>query len=173
MKLIDRYVTLSFIRNYVLSFCVLVGMYVVLDMVFNFDEFAEVRAKLPSMPAFLYYIAEFYFYQVFLYYVHLSGIIPVVAAGFTLIRMIRFNEVSALLSAGVPLLRLGMPILIVALVLNALLWADQELLIPSITHKVTRSHDYAAATTDAFPINVLREELPAGQAPEPDDEPRP
>ncbi len=45
MKILDRYVILSFLRNYLISFLVLVGMYVVLDMMFNIDELAEVREK--------------------------------------------------------------------------------------------------------------------------------
>jgi lipopolysaccharide export system permease protein len=149
MKLIDRYVVFSFLRDYLVSFLVLVGMYVVLDMVFNFDELAEVASKpdltgLGAITQLLRYVADFYFYQSFLYFAHLSGIIPVVAASFTLMRMIRFNELSALLSAGVPLLRLAAPIIIAALFLNGLLWVDQELLIPNMIPKLIRQHDWGS-----------------------------
>ena len=41
MRIIDRYVFSSFIRNYLISFMVLIGMYVVLDMVFHFDELSR------------------------------------------------------------------------------------------------------------------------------------
>ncbi len=44
MRIIDRYVFFSFLRNYLISFMVLIGMYVVLDMVFHFDELVEVDA---------------------------------------------------------------------------------------------------------------------------------
>ncbi len=44
MKILDRYVLWSFLKNYLISFMVLIGMYVVLDMVFNFDELVEVRS---------------------------------------------------------------------------------------------------------------------------------
>ena len=50
MKIIDRYVILSFIRNYVISFMVLVGMYVVLDMVFNFNNLVDFSNKTGGMP---------------------------------------------------------------------------------------------------------------------------
>jgi lipopolysaccharide export LptBFGC system permease protein LptF len=126
-------------------------MYVVLDMIFNFDEFAQVRGKLgPEMEStgsFLAYVGDFYLYQVLLYFVHLSGIIPVVAAAFTLMRMIRFNEVSALLSAGIPLVRLAVPIVAVSILLSGLLWVDQEWIIPNVTHKLIRKHDHGTGTT--------------------------
>src|SRR5512134_1538936 len=121
MKLIDRYVISSFLKNYLISFLVLIGMYIVLDMIFKLDELAEVNPNASGLEAlwsFLTYIADFYFYKVFLYFAYLAGIITIVAACFTLIRMIRFNELSALLSAGVPLLRIGVPMILTALLLN-------------------------------------------------------
>lgn len=164
MRILDRYVAWSYVKNYLLSFLVLVGMYIVLDMVFNFDELVEVNQR-PDMQGFravvnfATYVADFYFYQVALYFVHLSAIIPVVAAAFTLMRMTRFNELTALLSSGVPLLRVGMPIIIVALLFNGLLWVDQELVIPNIIHKLVRKHDYgASANAQNFQIAVMRDE---------------
>src|SRR5205814_5273229 len=45
MKILDRYVLITFAKNYLISLMVLLGLYVVLDMVFNFDELAEVQQK--------------------------------------------------------------------------------------------------------------------------------
>src|SRR5439155_26672731 len=81
------------------------------------------------------------FFQTFKIFTHLSGIIPIVAAAFTLIRMSRFNELTASLAAGVPLLRTAMPIILAAMVLNVLLVVDQELLIPQMIPKLVRKHD--------------------------------
>ena len=161
MRILDRYVIVSFLRNYLISFFVLVGMYVVLDMMFNIDELAEVRERAGARGVFAFagYVAEFYFFQVPLYFVHLSGIIPLVAAAFTLMRMIRFNELSAILSAGVPLLRVAAPIILVSLVLQGLLWVDQELVIPNVIHKVSRGHDDVADfDSKSYPIQAMRDE---------------
>src|SRR3954462_14338026 len=162
MKLIDRYVVTTFLKNYLLSFLVLVGMYIVLDLIFNIDEFSELKQKatgVEAMIGFIGYIADFYFYQIFLYFLHLSGMIAVVAASFTLMRMIRFNELSALLSAGVPLLRVSMPIIIAALFLNGLTWVDQELVIPNMIHKLVRKHDYGTESDSrSFRIDAMRAE---------------
>ena len=162
MRIIDRYVIFSFLRNYVISFMVLVGMYVVLDMVFNFNHLVDVQnsaaGQTTSMFGALYDIFDYYFYQCFLIFVHLSGIIPVVAAAFTLMRLSRFNELTALLAAGVPLLRVAAPVILVAVVLNGLLLVDQELVIPLMIPKLTREHDevHKVART-YYPIESMQD----------------
>src|SRR6185503_13442052 len=97
---------------YLISFMVLVGMYIVLDMVFNFDELVDIKSEagvsaVQSALGAVASVANYYFYQIFLFFVHLSGIIPVVAAAFTLMRLSRFGELTALLAAGQPLLRVA------------------------------------------------------------------
>src|SRR5438270_1177711 len=146
MKIIDRYVIWSFVKNYVISMMVLIGMYVVLDMVFNFNNLVEFQSDpgasaVQNMLSMLWDIVSYYAYQCLLFFVHLSGIIPVVAAAFTLMRLSRFNELTALLAAGVPLLRVAAPIIIAALLLNGLLLVDQELVIPQLIPELTREHD--------------------------------
>src|SRR5206468_10781435 len=133
-----------FLKNYLISFMVLIGLYIVLDMVVNFDELAASPRDLQqqvtafdSAGALLRGLVDYYFYQGFLIFVHLSGIIPVVAASFTLMRMQRFNELTASLAAGVPLLRTATPLILAAVLLNVLLVADQELLIPNMIPKLT------------------------------------
>ncbi|MDB5357701.1 MAG: lipopolysaccharide transporter permease [Phycisphaerales bacterium] len=144
MKILDRYVIISFIKNYCISFMVLVGMYVVLDMVFNFSNLVQFQPNASAVDTLvetLRDMGDYYFYQCFLFFVHLSGIIPVVAAAFTLMRLSRFNELTAMLAAGVPLLRIAMPIVLAALLLNALLLVDQEAIIPNMIPKLVRDHD--------------------------------
>lgn len=161
MKIIDRYVIFSFIRNYIISFMVLVGMYVVLDMVFNFNNLVDFRtAGGGSETVFhaLYDIFDYYFYQCFLIFVHLSGIIPVVAAAFTLMRLSRFNELTAMLAAGVPLLRIATPVILVAVGLNGLLLVDQELIIPLMIPKLTREHgDVHANARNYYFIEAMQD----------------
>src|ERR1700733_12805639 len=113
MKIIDRYVLVTFIKNYFISFMVLIGMYIALDMVFNFANLTQSSKQTGLQISFwriLYDIVDFYFYQTFVFFVHLSGVIAVVAAAFTLMRLSRFNEMTALLAAGTPLLRVALSI---------------------------------------------------------------
>jgi len=161
MRIIDRYVILSFVKNYVISFMVLVGMYVVLDMVFNFNnlvDFQQTSSTGLTVFAALYDIFDYYFYQCFLIFVHLSGIIPVVAAAFTLMRLSRFNELTALLAAGVPLLRIAAPVILVAVALNGLLLVDQEVIIPSMIPKLIREHDEVRkGTRNYYSVELMQD----------------
>src|SRR3954453_4120870 len=146
MKIIDRYVFSSFLRNYLISFMVLIGMYVVLDMVFHFDELVDVDTApdanaVVNVASMLWHIIDYYFSQSFLFFVPLSGIIPVVAAAFTLLRLSRFGELTALLAAGVPLLRVTVAIILAAVLLNGLLIIDQEFVLPQMIPKLTRKHE--------------------------------
>src|SRR5215207_7208971 len=106
MKILDRYVILTFLKNYLIAFFVLIGLYITLDMVFNFDELVQVQDRASTVSGvdsaliIVRAAADYYFYQVFYIFVQLSGMIPVVAAAFTLIRLSRFNELTAMLSAG-------------------------------------------------------------------------
>ena len=164
MKILDRYVLFAFLKNYVLSFMILVGLYVVLDMLFNFDDLMSVQTKegltgAASIWGLLKTIADYYFYQMFLIFVQMSGIIPIVAAAFTLMRMSRQNEISAILSAGVPLLRIAMPIIIAAVVLNGLLLVDQEVIVPLLIPKLARTHNEAGLQIgNGFQIQSLQDE---------------
>jgi lipopolysaccharide export system permease protein len=165
MKILDRYILVSFLKNYLISFMVLIGLYVVLDMVFNFDELTEYRQQIDSaggvagVVALMQAIAGYYFFQCFRIFTHLAGIIPIVAAAFTLIRFTRFNELTAQLAAGVPLLRMALPIVIAALVLSVLLIADQELVIPQIIPKLTRSHDRLNVTSGkTFAVHAMQDD---------------
>ncbi len=163
MKILDRYVTSSFIKNYLLSFMILVGLYIVLDMLFNFDELVTVHTREGiadvSVWLLLKRVGDYYFYQMFLIFVQLSGIIPMVATSFTLMRMSRQNELSAILSAGVPLLRVALPIIIASIAVNGLLLVDQELVIPAMIPKLTRSHNEAGQEgSGSFQIASMQDE---------------
>lgn len=168
MNTFDRYIIRSFFRNYVLSFVVLIGLYVVLDMVLNFDELsrnsqvageAAGRGGVLALLSLVGNIIDFYFYQSFVFFVQLSGVIPVAAAAFTLFRMTRSNELTAMLAAGVPMLRLAAPIMIAGVVANGLLIVDQELLIPPMVYKLTRAHDEVSSSQQtSFRIRAMEDQ---------------
>ena len=151
---IDKYVLSSFLKNYLISFCVLIGLYVVLDMVFNFDEFVQVSGRDASDDSGSIFqtvklIASFYFFQAFRVFNYLAGVIPVVATAFTLMRMSRFNELTALLAAGRPLLRVAQPIIVAAVGLNAvLLFVNQEVIVPHLIERLTRERGESGSALD-------------------------
>jgi lipopolysaccharide export system permease protein len=164
MKILDAYILKTFLKNWAISFMVLVGMYMILDMVFNFDDLVGIKpgetgSGAATLFSVLYNVVDYYFFQSFLFFNHLSGIIPVVAAAFTLMRLSRFNELTAVLAAGVPLLRVAMPIILAGVVLNVLVIVNQELIIPNIAGKLSRDRDEISSTgTDSSPIRAMQDE---------------
>ncbi len=138
MKILTKYILLSYLKNYLISLFVLIGLYVVLDMVFNFDEFA-VSKDAGGAGSTIVNVAEYYFYQSFLIFSHLSGVIPVAAAAFTFLRLARFNELTAMMAAGMHLVRVAAPAIFCAVVLSLIFpMVNQELIIPQIIPELTR-----------------------------------
>lgn len=144
VKVIDQYVLGQFLRNYALALFVLLGLYIVMDMVFNFDEFVEVTGgqgvgNVDGAWAVIQSIATFYFFQSFRVFNVLAGVVPVVAAAFTFMRMSRFNETAALMAAGVSLRRVAAPVIFAAAMLSVVLVPlNQELIVPRFMNELTR-----------------------------------
>jgi lipopolysaccharide export system permease protein len=161
MRIIDRYVLGMFIRNYLISFMVLISMYIILDMVFNFSSLTQSRDSSLSIPIWrvLADILAYYYYQSFVFFVYLSGMIAVVAAAFTLLRLSRFNETTALLAAGTPLLRVSLSVILAGVVLNfVLLPIDQEILIPHYIPRLNRDKgDIHEEKVHSFAVNMMED----------------
>ncbi|MGA2440987.1 MAG: LptF/LptG family permease [Tepidisphaeraceae bacterium] len=161
MKIIDRYVLGAFVKNYLISLMVLVGMYVALDMVFNFGNLTQSLSSSENYTVgrMIYDIGNFYFYKAFSFFVQLSGMIAVVAAAFTMMRLSRFNEMTALLAAGMPMYRVAMPVIVAGVVLNVILLPiDQEVIIPRMIPKLMREHgDVHESTLRMYPVNMMED----------------
>jgi lipopolysaccharide export system permease protein len=139
MKILDRYVAKNFLIGYLIAFCVLIGLRIIIDLFVNLDEFTE-HADLGTL-AVLKNIFTFYALNTTLYFRDFAGMITVVAAAFSLGKMVRSNELVAVMASGVSLKRVIAPIVILALLFTALLIVNQELLIPPLSDKLVRDQD--------------------------------
>ena len=139
MKILDRYVVKNFLIGYVIAFCVLIGLRIIIDLFVNLDEFTE-HAGLSAL-AVTKNILSFYCMHSTLYFRDFAGMITVVAAAFSLGKMVRSNELVAVMASGVSLKRAIAPIVILALLLTGLLVIDQELIIPPLGDKLVRGQD--------------------------------
>ena len=139
MKILDKYVAKNFLIGYAIAFCVLIGLRIIIDLFVNLDEFTE-HADLGSI-AVIKNIFSFYILHSTLYFRDFSGMITVVAAAFSLGKMVRSNELVAVMASGVSLKRVISPIIILALLLTGLLVIDQEFLIPPLSDKLVRGQD--------------------------------
>jgi lipopolysaccharide export system permease protein len=143
MKILDRYIAKSFLVGYLISFCVLIGLRVIIDLFVNLDEFTE-HADL-GVWAVLQNIVTYYGLNMTLYFRDIAGVIVVVAAAFSLGKMVRTNELVAMISSGVSAKRIVMPVLLLAVFFTGLAVADQELLIPLLSDQLARDADATGA----------------------------
>ncbi len=144
MKILDKYVAKNFLTGYAISFGVLMGLRIMIDLFVNLDEFTE--AENVSAMQVLWNIAIYYGRNSFLYFRDFAGMITVVAAVFSLGKMTKHNELTAIMASGVSLKRVIAPILILSLIFTGIHIIDQELLIPPMADKLVRSHDDLAET---------------------------
>lgn len=136
MKILDRYIAKSFLIGYAISFFVLIGLRMVIDLFVNLDEFI-LHADIDTW-SILRNIVTYYGLNATLYFRDIAGVIIVVAAAFSLGKMVRSNELVAMIASGVSAQRIVRPILVLALLFTGLSVANQELLIPSLSDRLTR-----------------------------------
>lgn len=139
MKILDRYIAKNFLVGYGIALCVLLGLRIIIDLFVKIDEFTE-HMDLGTM-AVLKNILTFYGLNCTLYFRDFAGMITVVAAAFSFGKMIRSNELVAVMASGVSLKRVIGPIVFLAVLLTGALVADQEFVIPHLADKLVRSHD--------------------------------
>ncbi len=140
MKKLDRYIAKNFLVGYAIAFCVLVGMRVIIDLFVNLDEHTENLDQLSTNKV-IYNIITYYLMNSLLYFRDFAGMITVVAASFSFGKMIRSNELIAIMASGVSLKRTIWPVIFIALILSGVLVINQELVIPALADKLTRKPD--------------------------------
>lgn len=138
MRIVDRYLVHRFFQAYLITFCSLIGLYLVIDAFTNLDEFSEHSQSAWSV---IQHMAGYYVYRVILFFDRLAGIIGMMSAMFTLTWMQRQGELTPLLAAGVPLYRVAGPVVGAAVLVSGLQVANQELVIPQIRDRLLREAD--------------------------------
>ena len=134
----DRYLTGRLLHTFSLLFLAAYGLYVVIDLFMNIDDFQENAAKGleaagGSRHLILFSgIAEYYLFRAFEFF-EMAGPILIVISVITVLGLLRkSSETFPLLAAGIPAFRLLRPLLFSAVVLNACLILNQEFVIPSL-----------------------------------------
>ena len=133
-KILDRYIAREFLFSYIIALFVVLSLRILLDMLMEFDEFAETGSVVMN-------ILGYYGPKTFEYFRDFSGAIIMLAAAFSLARLTRQNELIAVLASGTSLKRLIAPIVLIGFLLNLLMVCDQEFIIPKFADQLTRKHD--------------------------------
>src|SRR6266852_3785100 len=129
MHLLDRMLIRGYLKAYVVCLVSLLSLYVVIDLFTNVDDFADQHHGLAPI---LKHIGVYYGYKLAHIFDLLCEAIVLLAAMFTVAWMQRHNELLPLLSAGVSTQRTVRPVLLSALAMLGLTFANQELVLPQI-----------------------------------------
>jgi lipopolysaccharide export system permease protein len=161
MRILDRYILKSFLVNYLLALSVLVGLYVLLDLIVNVENFRKGAGTAISVWDIAGDMADYYAYQLLVIFQQIAGIIPILAAGFTMVRMTRHNELTAMLASGVSLYRVAAPIILLSMAFSGLTVINQEFVIsrPWVIEKLLRKHEEVNQTaTKNEPLVFIKDE---------------
>jgi len=136
MQIIDRYLLRQFVQTFLICYVSLVGLYIVIDAFAHLDNFmeaAEVEGGLASL------MISYYAYQSLAFFNLTSGMLALIAGMFTVTWIQRHNEMTALMAAGIPRIRVVKPVLIAAASMSLIAVANRELVIPCFREKLSRT----------------------------------
>jgi len=139
MTTLDRHVAFNFLRSYVVLLLVGMGLYVLSDLLVNIDEFTENRGL--TVTQVLATMGDYYAYNLPLYFTQLAGPVMAFAGAYTVAMMLRHNEMTPLVAAGMPLQRVAVPILVSSVLLVALCGINREFVLPAFAPKIARQRD--------------------------------
>jgi lipopolysaccharide export system permease protein len=126
---IDRQLIVNFFKAYLFCMVSLLGMYVVIDLFMNLDDFSHPNETFVEA---LQHIGVYYAFKVTLIFDKLCEAIALLAAMFTIAWVQRHNELLPLLSAGVSTRRVVLPVLLAAILTLGLSTLNQELVLPRV-----------------------------------------
>lgn len=132
-NLLDRYLLRRYWQGFFVTFLALFGLYVVLDVFSNLDEFGKTNG---GGFAVVKEMGWYYLLRACAFFTTVGSLISVLAALMALALLLRNGELNPILAAGIPTYRLAIPLIIGNVFISALLVANQELLIPRLADQL-------------------------------------
>lgn len=147
MKTLDRYILRQFLTNFFILSFVLMGLFILADLLIEMDEFIDAANTLAArrggfLPALAWCVFDFYYPFVPLMYGYLSGLLVVGAMGFTFAALTRAGETGAMMASGISLYRVAAPVLVAGCVMSAASLPIQEFIVPRLAQKLARSKNH-------------------------------
>lgn len=132
--IVDRYMLRQFVQTFLICFCSLTGLYIVIDAFTNLDEFITYSRDRGSLMAIM---GEYYAYRTLSFFDSTSHVITLIAAMFTVTWIQRHNELTALEAAGISRWRVVKPLIAVAVIIVGLKVANREIFIPAVRESLS------------------------------------
>ena len=127
MLTIDRYVLRLYVKILLVSFFSLTGLYVVIDAFSNLEELLRIAENEHGLANLL---VQYYGARVLTFFDRTSPLLALVAATFVATQLQRSNEMAALMAAGIPKVRIVMPLIAGTIGLSLLAAINREVGIP-------------------------------------------
>lgn len=126
----------TFIGSYALCFFFFIGLFLVVDFFNQIDSLLSSRENIRehgySVPATIF---RYYFYSIPFIFQQLAPFISVMAAMFTITRLMKNNELYPMVHAGISMTRVLAPVIVLVACLAGLMFLSQEFLIPELSWK--------------------------------------
>lgn len=130
---LDRYVGGIFAASYATAMLVVVGLYFIMDVATNLDDFLEPWLGGGQAPASV--IAQYYLLNLPYLYLQAAPFVTLTAGLFTVSRLLKHHEIPAALAAGISARRVLAPIFVGGILSAGLMFGLRELVPGSIAPK--------------------------------------
>lgn len=128
MKIHDKYILSSFWKNIFLGLLAFTIIYITVDFNEKIDEFIDHTASIIQ-------IVSYYFFEAPWIILLVLPVAVLLGTVFSLGKISRDNELTALISSGIPLIRLAMPLIISAFLISVFSIAFSEIVVPRSNHR--------------------------------------
>ncbi len=134
LLIVDRYMLRQFVQTFLICFCSLTGLYIVIDAFTNLEEFITYSRDHGSL---MWIVGEYYAYRTLSFFDSTSHVITLIAAMFTVTWIQRHNELTALEAAGISRWRIIKPLIVAAVFLVGLKVVNREVAIPAVRENLS------------------------------------
>jgi lipopolysaccharide export system permease protein len=150
---LDRYVARLFALSYLAAFLLVVGLYVIIDLSVNLDDYLAERAD--GSTASLALIGRYYLLHLPFLYLEMSPFVTLVAGLFTGTRLLKSNEMVAALGAGISSRRMLAPVLCGAALLAGGMFVLREVATDGIGRERDALREYLQQQRDVLSYRNL------------------
>ncbi|MGD2019343.1 MAG: LptF/LptG family permease [Planctomycetota bacterium] len=167
---LDRYVASHFVRSYLLAMLLMTGLFMVIDMASNLDDYLETWEDGSSAPGSV--LALYYLFNLPYLFLQVAPFITLIAGMFTVAKLLKAREVTAVLGAGISARRMLLPVFLAGLLLAVGMFFLREAVGLGIArdrdaardvlveHRFEEHYDDVAVVEDAGSLVFLNEFIP-------------
>ena len=137
VTILDRYLLRSFLFNLIMWLFCVVGVFVVFDLVANFDALLTVGKESGSTAKFL---LTYYTFKSIPIIMMLGSLVGLLSAMVTVAMLMRLNELVPIQAAGISTLRIIMPLLVAFVLFVGALTSVREYVLPQYLDELTADY---------------------------------